>query len=679
MLVLKRDGRWESWNVNKVRKAILACYPGLDPDLFVQEICSGFSGREKISVDDIAQAIVNCLRSHGYRKAADSFDRYRDVFHDKAMRPDPSAVQQYIHAAKYSRNGETYEQTCRRVFDMHKKIRGVEIDLDMLLSRKVLPSMRSMQFAGTAIEVNNARMFNCAFTLINRPEVFGQILFLLLSGCGVGYSVQVQHVNRLPKILRINRRDVQHHTIQDSIEGWAQAVYNLILAYMNFSHYVEFDYSHIRNEGLPLVTSGGIAPGHLELKRSLDDVRLILDKAQGRTLKPIECHDIICTLARCVVAGGIRRSALGCLFSLEDTEMLYCKTPGIFRPGDVRSFCNNSAVLTSRVGLDRVVELSQEFGEPGFFYTRNTDWGTNPCFEIGLNPNVTGFGLCNLTEVNCATCVDEHDFYARCIEAAKIGTIQATYSYMPMLGPATKQIMEEERLLGVSITGVMDNPDCLNWLREGARRVRLANIDWATKLGINAAARLTCVKPSGTASLLLGCVGSGIHPHHARRYFRRITASPLEGAAQRFREVNPHMVDVKPDGNLSLRFCVQTEGMTNKQLRDVEFLKTVRQVYREWVLPGHVRGDNTHNVSATCIVDDIARVTEYVGDNIADFAAVSFVPPTLDKVYPFAPREEVTTKADETMWNLSIENYRKVTYDSNRTIEPGCDSESCIV
>lgn len=532
---------------------------------------------------------------------------------------------------------------------------------------------------------------NCSFTLIDRIRAFQEIFYLLLCGCGVGYSVQWRHVEKLPKLGIVNESDVRHFVIPDTIEGWADALGYLFQSYLE-GFYAEFSYHQIRPEGSPLKTSGGKAPGHLPLKRCIERVRRVLRNAQGRKLRPIECHDIICFIAEAVLAGGIRRSSLICLFSPEDTEMLYAKAKGQFDPvngiNPQRVMANNSAIfLRDKVNwsdFERVLRIAAEgWGEPGFFFTNNLDYGCNPCGEIGLNPviqrliegaikKLTGISFCNLSEVNIAACATVEEFLLACRAAALIGTLQAAYTDFPYLGEITEEIAKQEALIGVGLTGMVDNPDLstnTRVLRDGAQMVVKTNQEWARKLGINVAARCTTVKPSGTSSLWLGCVGSGIHPHHARRYFRRITANPLEPPAQYFKKVNPHAVEVKPDGDWALVFPVEapSNAITVKEERAVDFLNRVFLTFENWIVPGTARPDSspglTHNVSCTVTVreDELEEVQRTVWENRHRVAAMSFAPYSLDTIYPHAPREEVH---DEGRWNELISLWKPVDWSS---------------
>ena len=725
MRIMKRDGKLQPFDASKIMKAVLAAFndvqPGNIPDLssIVESICTNL--REHFSDIVPIQAVHSEVEQtlgilypdvgaayKGYRENRDKARLHRQVY------PGSGMIAEYIHRAKYARylpeqqRRETFDETVTRVKNMHSakysQTDAITKAFEDVYAKRVLPSMRSMQFAGIAIENHNARMYNCSFTLVNRPEVFGQVFYLLLCGCGVGYSVQFQHVEELPAM--IGGKKVKHTTISDTIEGWADAVTELVRSYIE-GYYAEFDYTMIRPEGSPLKTSGGKAPGHIGLKKLLEKLRLILDIAQGRQLRPIECHDMICHIAEAVLAGGIRRSSLIALFSSTDGEMTYCKSRDHFSfsgSNSQRAMANNSVVFkrdkTTQADFMRLMRINkQSFGEPGFVFVKDLDEGTNPCGEIGLYPKTmdghTGFGFCNLVEINVAACKTEEVFFQACWSAGVIATLQAGYTKFPYLGWVTESIVRRDALIGVGLTGIMDNPAIgLNSaiLKSGAAVVLDANKHTADLIGIKTSARCTTVKPGGTAPLELGCVSCGIHPHHARRYFRRVTANPNETVAQYFRSVNPQMVETKPNGDWCITFPVEvsSEAITLKNLTSSDFLADVLLVYDNWIRGG-MRDKNdliTHNVSTTIVVEekDWDEILKRVWENRESIKAITFLPAASDKGIPYCPREEVSTEADEMKWNYLLENYKAVDYEKmvekegtvgNVGLEPACGGGSC--
>jgi len=731
MRIRKRDGSIQQFDPRKIRRAILMAFAEVHPGKPVEmsplesSVLAFLDGREVDSdifdIETIQDVVEQVLMAHQFLDVANAYVIYR---HERAklrasrQKPDDNAPADYIHLAKYAKyrhewkRREVYAETVNRVKDMHLKrwpelSTQIEDAFGYVYDKKVLPSMRSMQFAGAATIAHNARMYNCAFTLIDRVRSFQETLYLLLCGCGVGFSVQWQHVDKLPRLGRVNEKSVVHYTIPDTIEGWADAVGMLFDSYVN-GYCVEFSYHLIRPEGSPLKTSGGLAPGHLPLKLALEAIRNVLHVAQGRKLRPIECHDIVCFCAEAVLAGGIRRSSLISIFSPEDTEMVYAKSHGVFEPNKLnaqREMANNSATFlrskVDRASFDRVIRVAQEnFGDPGFYFTDNLDYGTNPCGEIGLNPTIdgkTGFSFCNLTIVNAATVKDESDLIERMRAAAFIGTLQASYTDLEYLGGTTIRIAQRDALIGVSMSGMMDNPAIAfnpELQRKAARTVLHENVVTAMQIGINACERATTVKPDGTCAWELGGIGSGIHPRHARRFFRRFTANPLEPVAQYFRKYNPHMVDVKPNGDLSIVFPIEiaSDAMTVKDMPALDFIERVMSTYDNWIVPGTVSMHSpglTHNVSCTVTVkdDEMQSVLDTIWDNRHRITAMAFAPYMLDKKFPYAPNEAVETPADEVRWNYYIVNYKPVPWSEMKEewnaslaqLEPACGGGSCEV
>lgn len=659
---------------------------------------------------------------------------------DTMLVPDSSAIADYIHLSKYARyvpelkRRELYSETIDRVETMHvSRYSKIQDDIrwafDFVRQKKVLPSMRALQFAGTAIERNNARLYNCAFSLCDRTRFFQEVMFLLLCGTGVGFSVQFEHVEQLPALGRIDRDIVKHYAVDDTIEGWANALGKLITSYTK-GFYIEFAYNKIRAKGAPLKTSGGKAPGHLPLKKALDSIRKILDGAQGRKLRPIECYRIVCLAAEAVLSGGIRRSATLCLFSPDDGEMLNAKTGDWMSKYPEFQNSNNSVVLDRKEAkwrqFKRIIERTREWGEPGFFFTNDVDTGVNPCVEIGLNPilvidedtrhivetlfeskgetppkmkdgeRYTGWGFCNLCEINAAKFEVEKDFYDAARAAAIIGTLQAGYTDFPYLGWVSEVVARREALLGIGMTGMMDasaislNPE---YQRKAVEVVLETNQEFAKKLGIRTAARTTCVKPSGTTSLELGCVGSGIHGHPAHRYLRRVVANELEPVFQFFKSINPHQCERKPNGDWVVTFPVQApdSAVLVSSMTAIQFLQRVLGTQKNWVLPGTARPRSSpginHNVSNTVMVlpDEWDVVAEFLWANREFFTGVSMLGNDGDKKYEYAPREAIINQADEAKWKYLIENYKPVDYGlmvegddaTNLKGEVACAGGSC--
>jgi ribonucleoside-triphosphate reductase len=736
--VRKRDGATlQTFDAHKIECAIKKAWEeaeGKVDDARVRQVVAlavNTLSAEVADVEQIQDAVEIALMKFRHFAVARAYIVYREKHAERRQlrrRPDPLAVSEYIHQSKYARHipaemrRELYHETVTRVREMHRRkfahVEGLDADIvwafDQVLEKRVLPSMRSMQFGGAAVEAVNNRIYNCTFSFIDRPRVFAEAMFLLLCGSGVGYSVQFEHVEKLPALKFVDTDNVVHHTVADSIEGWADALYALVMSYVE-GYNIEFNYSLVRKKGTPLKTSGGKAPGHRRLKESLEQVRKILDGAQGRKLRPIECHDIMCHAADAVLSGGIRRSAMICLFSLDDSEMVNAKSGNWYPKHPWRENANNSVMLkrdeVKKKQFKRIIQMTKEWGEPGFYFCSDFDYGTNPCAEIGLNPKivvddalmnqlaqradrgkpvpdvkmgdvVTGWGFCNLCEINAAMFKTAEDFEIGAKAAAIIGTLQAAYTDMAYLGWASEVIAEREALLGIGMTGMLDASDisCDPVLqREMALKIKQWNAETAARIGIRPAARTTCVKPSGTTSLELGCVGSGHHAHHARRYIRRVTADELETVFQAFKAVNPHMCVKKPNGKWVVEFPVEAPAgaMLKEDLTALTFLDMVRSTQQNWVLPGtadtRISPGLAHNVSNTVHVraDEWDEVAEYIWNHREFFTGISLIAATGDKDYAFAPNEAVVTEADEARYNQLITYYKPVDYTTVLEVEDG--------
>lgn len=759
--VRKRDGSTiQAFDIvkieNAVRKAWQEANQGDVDEAGLRRVAKMVSSSlpSTADVEQIQDAVEVSLMHLGRYDVAKAFILYRQrrsQLREERKTPDSSAISNYIHFAKYAKYSpellrrEVYSETVSRVENMHLRRfaelpelqRDIRWAFDLVREQRVLPSMRSMQFGGGAIEAANTRIYNCSFTLVDRIKAFSEALYLLLCGCGVGYSVQFDHVDKLPKLAFVDSKNVVHHVIADTIEGWADAVDALMMSYVRGYH-VEFSYHLIRDAGTPLKTSGGRAPGHMELKKSLEAIRRVLHAAQGRKLRPIECHRIMCHSADAVLSGGIRRSAMIALFSLEDSEMMYSKTGDWWKDDKEPYFknANNSVALkrdeVKEKQFKRIFEMTKEFGEPGFVFVADYDHGTNPCGEIGLYPRIkldaaaidkisarvtdagrpdirkrlevfkdqtlTGWAFCNLTEMNAAKMTSLEDFIEVAKAAALIGTLQASYTNFPYLGFVSELIAERDALLGVSMTGMLDTPEISckpEFQRQAAETVKQWNAHYAELIGINPAARTTCVKPSGTTSLALGCVASGHHAHHARRYIRRVTADQYETVFQVFKEKNPQMCVRKPDGKWVIEFAVQApeSALVKKDLTAVEFLEMVRSTQQNWVLPGTTRDEDapglSHNVSNTAQVksEEWTTVADYLWTNKESFTGVSLLPDDGDTIYPFAPFEAVVTEAQERRWNELVAAYQPIDYlqilesedGTNLSGEMACAGGACAI
>ncbi len=597
-------------------------------------------------------------------------------------------LQEYVFVSRYSRYNpalrrrETYEEAVNRVLEMHRAhfaAKGMVVE-DLLREvgqamreRQVLGSQRALQFGGEPILTKNARMYNCTTSYCDRPRFFSEALWLLLCGCGVGFSVQWHHIAKLPGIAAPDS-GLARYVIPDTIEGWADALGVLVSSYFTddqpFPEFsgklVEFDYSQIRPKGSPITSGTGKAPGPEPLRRSLELIRALLERTvdRGQTrLRPIDAYDLVMHASDAVLSGGVRRSATICLFSPDDQDMAQAKTGNWFVENPQRARSNNSALLL-RQGASKeqflgLMKSVREFGEPGFVWADHRDITYNPCVEIGLFPQldgVSGWAFCNLCEINIGA-VDSEEKFARAARAAAIlGTLQADYTGFGYLGEVSEKIARREALLGVSMTGMMEHPEIAfdaDLQRRMASLIMDVNQQVAARIGLNPAARATCIKPAGSTSCILG-TSSGIHPHHARRYFRRAQANEDEAIVTFFRDKNPLAVEKSvwnPNGNgVVITFCIDAggEAMIRKELSPVDLLAFVKLTKANWIDAGKreercVRPFLSHNVSNTITVpeDQWDQVADFIFENRRYFSGISLLPDGGDLDYPQAPFCEV--------------------------------------
>ena len=640
------------------------------------------------------------------------------------------ALQDYVFTSKYSRyipekyRRETYEEAVDRVIDMHRRhFLAKEIDVEDLLQevrggmrkRLVLGSQRAMQFGGDPILRKNARMYNCSSSYCDRPRFFQESLWLLLCGCGVGFSVQRQHVAKLPMVARPKGEEVVYQ-IPDTIEGWADSLGVLLSSYFverqEFPEFagkiVRFDYSLIRQKGAAISSGMGRAPGPEPLKRSVEKIRGLLDALfgggagegaggamgamgavgaggvggagsglchgaggsgcagdEGVALRSIDAYDILMHASDAVLSGGVRRSACICMFSADDELMAGAKTGKWFVENPQRARSNNSAMLlregTTREQFAKLMKSVKEFGEPGFVWTDDLEATFNPCVEIGLYPQAdgkSGFAFCNLCEINMGKVATAEQFMESARLASILGTLQADYTDFEYLDETSKRIAENEALLGVSMTGMMEHPAIAfdpELQRQAAALILETNAEVAARIGINTCARATCVKPAGSTSCILG-TSSGIHPHHARRYFRRAQANEDELMVEFYRAQNPQSVEKSvwnPNGtDVTLIFCIEANGeaVTKNDVDAVRLLEYVKTTKKNWIDAGKNPGRCaqpwlSHNVSNTINVkdDEWQAVEDYIYANRAYFAGVSLLPDGGDLDYPQAPFCSVPT------------------------------------
>ena len=603
--------------------------------------------------------------------------------------------------AKYNpelQRRETWEELVDRNKNMHLNkfkeqgsefLSDIEAAYQFVYDKKVLPSMRSMQFAGRPIEMSPNRIFNCSYLPIDDWRGFGEVMFLLLGGCGVGFSVQKHHVEKLPEIRKPTKR--RRFLIGDSIEGWADAVKALVKAYFTGTASLpDFDYSDIRPKGARLVTSGGKAPGPQPLKDCIHNLRKILDaKENGEQLTPIEAHDMVCYIADAVLAGGIRRAALISLFSFDDEEMLSSKFGSWWEENPQRGRANNSVVLARHrikkrefLELWKKIELSNA-GEPGFYFTNDVEYGTNPCAEIALRP----FQFCNLCEINVSDIESQEDFDARCRAAAFIGTLQASYTDFHYLRDVWRRTTEKDALLGVGMTGIASNKlDDID-ISQGAHEAATENERVAGLLGINKAARVTTVKPSGTTSCVLGC-SSGIHAWHDNHYIRRIRLGKNEAIYTYLAINHPELVEddyFKPDIQAVVSIPQQApEGATTRTESPLDLLERIKKIHTEWIKEGHRSGNNTNNVSGTISIkpEEWEEIGEWMWKNRDSYNGLSVLPYDGGS-YVQAPFESIDKeKFDEmfaTLKDINLTGVVEVEDMTDLTGELACAGGACEV
>ena len=559
---------------------------------------------------------------------------------------------------------ETWEELVTRNKEMHqKKYPQIKEEIEnvykMVYDKKILPSMRSLQFGGKPIEISPNRVYNCAYLPIDHTDAFAETMFLLLGGTGVGFSVQRHHVDKLPEIKKPNPARTRRYLIGDSIEGWADAIKVLIESYMGTkSSTPVFDFSDIRQKGALLVTSGGKAPGPQPLKDCIHNITKVMErKEDGEKLTPIETHDIVCHIADAVLAGGIRRAALISLFSADDEEMISCKSGNWWEQNAQRGRANNSAVLlrhkiTKEFFMDlwKRIELSGA-GEPGIYLSNDKDWGTNPCCEIALRP----YQFCNLCEVNASDIESQEDFEARVKGAAFIGTLQAGYTDFHYLRDVWKRTTEKDALIGVGMTGIGSGVVLGYDMKAAAQAVKEENERVAGLIGINKSARTTTVKPSGTSSLVLG-TSSGIHAWHNDYYLRRIRVGKNEAIYTYLAINHPELVEdeyFRPHDTAVITIPQHApEGSILRYESVFQMLERVKKVAQEWIKPGHRTGQNTHNVSATVSIkeDEWELVGEWMWNNRKFYNGLSVLPYN-GGTYTQAPFEDCTKEDFERLLN----------------------------
>jgi len=608
---------------------------------------------------------------------------------------DITVYMKYTRYLKKEKRRETWEELVTRNKNMHLKkyphmVEEIENAYKYVYNKKVLPSMRSMQFGGKPIEVAPNRIYNCAYLPVDDWLSFSETMFLLLGGTGVGFSVQKHHVEKLPEIQKPLSKRTKRYLIGDSIEGWADAIKTLIKSYFFGGTPVRFDFSDIRLKGAALVTSGGKAPGPQPLRECLVKIEGILaEKETGDKLRPIEVHDIVCYIADAVLAGGIRRAALISLFSADDDEMLAAKTGKWWEENPQRGRANNSVVLLRhRITQEYFMELWERVkasgcGEPGFYFSNDKDWGTNPCCEIALRP----YQFCNLTEVNTSDLENQEEYENRVRAGSFIGTLQAGYTDFHYLRDIWQKQTEKEALIGVSMTGIASGKVTELDMARAAQVVKRENARVAKLIGVKSAARCTTVKPAGTTSLAIG-TSSGIHPWHSEYYLRRVRVGKNESIYTHLLIHHPELIEdeyFRPHDTAIITVPQKApEGAITRKESALQLLKRIKVVTEEWVRPGSRRGQNTHNISATLSIrkDEWLDVGDWMWENRDHYNGLSVLP-FENHSYKQAPFEECSKEKYQVLYDAleEVDLTQVVEFEDNTDLqgELACAGGACEI
>jgi ribonucleoside-triphosphate reductase (thioredoxin) len=660
-----------------------------------------------------------------------------------------SFAAQYAKETKGGR--ESWVQAVDRVKAMHmhkfkhdeEAMEAIEWAFNFVYEKKVFASQRSMQFGGRAIIRNNMRIYNCTYSACNRIRFFAEAFWLLLSGCGTGFSVRKIHIKQLPLLISentLNKRLSTLYIIPDNIEGWANAVNALIESYCLSSYYdntqdkeISFDYSKLRAKGAK-ISSGGRSPGYKPLELALEKIRARLKMMvkRDRKFKSIDCFDITMFLSEAVLSGGVRRSASIAIFDNDDREMINAKQGEWWKDEPQRAYANISAGIKADGTEDEdttkgILNSAKQWGEPGIAFFKSNHHGTNPCAEIGLLGTCIKDGLgnaidyitidmlenmehyqkskgytyyegwqaCNLTEINMAKNHTKDEFLDACKAASIIGTLQASYNDTGYLNYTSHRILALESLIGVSLTGMCENKLSFDaqTLQDGAAMVNAMNAKYCDEFRVNRASRTTCIKPSGNTSTIAGGISAGIHPHHAKHYIRRMRLSKVNPIwNELFIKVPAACVDLDENTGIVQFACSAPEGaITREDDTALEHLERVKLVYENWIKPGsaHSRVEGlTHNVSNTCTIkpNEWSNVAQYIWDNRESLRGVALLSYVGDHMYDMAPYQTVIAGTDSAeLWlDLSLIDWSKV--DLNKrgegespVLEPACSSGKCEI
>jgi len=583
-----------------------------------------------------------------------------------------NTFQKFIAISRYSRwmpelgRRETWEETVDRwwnYFTSKAPTLSTRPDIkEAIYNLEVLPSMRGLMTAGPALDRDHTALYNCSYLEITSPKSFSELMYILMCGTGVGYSVERRCVEKLPTVPKSITKDFVGNIIyvEDSREGWCHALLTLINSLYEGIH-PRWDTSLVRPAGSRLKTFGGRASGPAPLEEVMRFIVGTFYKAQGRKLSALECHDICCKIAQSVIVGGVRRSAMISLSDLSDREMATCKSGAWWETSGHRALANNSAIYTSKPPLGQFLEewtslYNSHSGERGICNREamstiakksgrtDADFGTNPCSEIILKPNE----FCNLSTIVVKATDTLQDLERKIEQATIIGTIQSMFTYFPHLSDEFRKNSEEERLLGVSMTGIFDNKltcgqlgyaklaHALEKLRDIAT---ITNLKWADKLGITPSKSITCIKPEGTTSCLADA-SSGLHPRYADYYFRRVRIDKKDPLYNMMCDSGVPVEDcvMNSDSTAVFTFAQKApEGsLTQKNLTALEHLK-LWKAYQDHYC------NHKPSITVNYTDDEFMGVGQWVWDNFDSISGISFLPKS-DHVYAQAPFEEIDAR-----------------------------------
>ena len=618
--------------------------------------------------------------------------------------------QRFIHASRYARwlpeeyRRETWKETVDRytgfftnrfpdIFpteDVNKAIHNLD----------VMPSMRCLMAAGPALERDEVAGYNCSFVAIDSPKAFDEVMYVLMCGTGVGFSVERQFINNLPNITEEFHETDTTIRVKDSRIGWASA-YRELISLLYSGRLPKWDTSGIRPAGARLKTFGGRASGPKPLEDLFAFTVHTFKKAAGRKLNSLECHDLVCKVADIVIVGGVRRSALISLSNLTDDRMRNAKNGEWWRTDVQRSLANNSVAYTEKPDVGIFLKewgtlYDSKSGERGLFNrvaatkkassngrrdVEGFDYGTNPCGEIILRSK----GLCNLSEI----VIRENDTLISLKEKVRIativGTFQSTLTNFRYLRSEWKKNQEEERLLGVSMTGIMDHPvlsqpneETINWLTELRDYAIKTNKEWAERLGIPVSAAITTVKPSGTVSQLVGC-SSGIHPAYSEYYIRTVRMDNKDPLTLFFKSQGiPNEPDVTKPNDITIFSFPQEgskSGVTRNETNAIDQLKLYSVYQKHWT---------EHNPSITVYYkdDEFLNIGAWIYNNFSDVSGISLLPHT-DHVYEQAPYQEITKEKYDTFVSsfplIDWGNLKEEEDTTTGTQELSCSAGACEI